>query len=147
MTNERIVDGSIDVVTEKGDRVEAKIKSGRITFLDKRDKERTPRRQLKIPEGTIKSLRPLLQEAFGLFGVDQDEGYWEKLAEEAPFAPKEACMKLRRAGISHVEAARLVIESEPRVLEAFSWGMVNDDTIRGFISMVSGTIHREYIRK
>lgn len=146
MTSERIKGGSVDLVLEGKKRVRAKVVSGRITFVDGDNKDVSRRGKIKVPEGTIESLRPLLQEAFGLFGEDQGQGYWERLAQEAPFSPDKACNKLRRAGINHVEATRLVIEREPRVQEALSFGHISDDTLEGFASLVSARVRREYNR-
>lgn len=136
----------VDLQIEGGRRVRAKVISGKITFLDDKNKEISSRKKLKVPEGAIKSLRPLLQEAFGLFGEDQGQGYWEKLSQEAPLKPYEACNKLRNAGINHIEATRLIIDNEPRVQEALSHGDICDDTIESFVSLVSATILQEYNR-
>jgi hypothetical protein len=141
-----ITSGNVDLRLEGGGRVRAKVVSGKITFLDKEGREVRPKR-VKVPEGTIASLRPLMQEAFGLFGEDQGDGYWEKLAQEAPFSPNKACNKLKRAGISHTEATRLIIQNEPRVHEALSFGRISDKVVESFVSRVATSVLAEYNRK
>lgn len=144
---EKIRGGYADFQIEGGRRVRAKIVSGQITFTNNQGKEITPRKKMNIPEGTITSLKPLLQEALDLFGEDQGDGYLEKLVQNAPFAPDEACRKLKKAGIDHIHAARLLLNSEPRVMEFLAHEKLDDETLNGFVSIVSSRILREYNKK
>ena len=85
-----------------------------------------------------------MQEAFSLYDEGQETGYWEWLAERAPLSPRQACQRLRRAGISHVQAAEMVIAAEPRVSQAIAFGRLGEENAESFVSTLATAIRKEY---
>jgi len=69
----------------------------------------------KYPEGTIESLRPLLRGVFGSDNSEAADGYWMGVDKMATMTQEQAANKLKRAGIGHEAAARMLMMSDSLV--------------------------------
>lgn len=134
----RIVDvgqGITKIETIEGEIIERRAnKSSRLNKAD-----------IRVLEGALDSLQPLIRKAFKLYGVEEDAGYWTALEQDAPFPYETACAKFRSLGKDHIDAAIALWSTIDKVRINRSFGELSEieevskiaqlaDTIRGYFS-------------
>lgn len=73
------------------------------------------KKEVRFPKGTIESLRPLMREVSGADISENADGYWLGVDKMVSMTQQTAVNKLKRAGIGHLETARMLIQSDPLI--------------------------------
>lgn len=97
-------------------------------------------KKTNFPKGAIESLRPLLRDISGTDISEDADGYWMNVDKMATMTPQTAVNRLKRAGLGHVEAALLLVKSDPQINIGMALNNFTEEVVDAKISEVANLL-------